>query len=180
MSLLVVFAMSCRILSTPLDMAFVDSPHAAIGTCGNDQIKIESHQRNLNALDGNDEIIDANEKDNILVGGHGNDTFYSGAGNDIYYGASGRDLFVFEGSFGEDTIADFNYARGDRIMLMLNFPEEMSFDSIVENYVEEFNGYLKFDFRNSRNFQHSVLWIKNMPKSSLTENRILIRHVDTN
>jgi Ca2+-binding RTX toxin-like protein len=45
----------------------------------------------------------------ILDGGSGNDTLHGGAGNDLLLGGDGADKFVFSGTNGIDTIADFQH-----------------------------------------------------------------------
>lgn len=54
----------------------------------------------------------------LLLGGGGNQTLISGFGNDVMRGGGGDDVFVFEASFGKDTIVDFE--RGsDKIHLTM-------------------------------------------------------------
>lgn len=47
---------------------------------------------------------DPKYKGNILVGSWGNDTLVAGKGNDLLFGGAGADAFIFDGSFGKDTI----------------------------------------------------------------------------
>ncbi|HEX8445329.1 MAG TPA: family 16 glycosylhydrolase [Sphingomonas sp.] len=64
-----------------------------------------------------------NDIDNILLGGAGvdaidgklgNDRIIGGGGNDRLTGGAGRDVFIFDGTFGHDTITDFKIGE-DRI-----------------------------------------------------------------
>lgn len=50
-----------------------------------------------------------------LWGGSGNDALWGQAGNDILYGEAGADTFHVEAGFGQDRIADFSIAEGDRL-----------------------------------------------------------------
>lgn len=69
---------------------------------------------------GNDSIFGG--KDNDTVDGGAGDDFISGdKGNDILTGGAGADIFFFffdqDGSYGTDTLTDFNSAEGDKIGL---------------------------------------------------------------
>lgn len=75
--------------------------------------------------DGND-FLDGGDGDDVLDGGKGNDLMYGGQGrdglwgeegNDTLYGGQGADAFVFGGTTGQDVIADFSFAEGDRIQI---------------------------------------------------------------
>lgn len=68
----------------------------------------------------------------ILNGAGGNDYLLGGVGNDTLIGGAGADVFVFDGSFGNDTISDFWFGAGrtDRVQLLgsdlHNFTELLS------------------------------------------------------
>jgi hypothetical protein len=64
------------------------------GTAFNDVILGQAGADILNGFSGNDTIL----------GGNGPDTINGGAGNDILRGEGGPDIFVFDKSFGNDTI----------------------------------------------------------------------------
>ncbi|WP_299085449.1 tandem-95 repeat protein [uncultured Ruegeria sp.] len=55
---------------------------------------------------GNDTLY-GGEGNDTLYGGAGNDTLYGGGGDDYLYGGTGSDEFVFNDSFGHDTIRGF-------------------------------------------------------------------------
>jgi Ca2+-binding RTX toxin-like protein len=57
-----------------------------------------------------------------LVGGPGNDILDGKGGDDVLTGGGGSDLFVFKGGYGNDTIADFSAAQGDKVDLSA-FPD---------------------------------------------------------
>lgn len=60
-----------------------------------------------------------NAGNDALDGGKGNDYLVGGAGTDTLTGGIGDDVFVFDGSFGSDTITDFaaGLGRTDRIWI---------------------------------------------------------------
>ncbi|MDB5445118.1 MAG: hypothetical protein JWQ97_435 [Phenylobacterium sp.] len=84
---------------------------------------------------GADPHVNGNRGDDQVFGGDGNDTVFGGQGadtvhgdngddlvsgdlgNDILYGGAGADRFVFRLGFGNDWVADFNFAEGDRVQL---------------------------------------------------------------
>ena len=71
-----------------------------------------------------DDILIGNQDNDQLFGGEGADVLWGGLGddlicpnqgNDISYGNSGADRFIL--CKGQDTIKDFNFAEGDRILV---------------------------------------------------------------
>jgi Ca2+-binding RTX toxin-like protein len=84
---------------------------------------------------GDDPHVNGNIGDDIVHGGDGNDTVFGGQGNDQIFGDAGddqlsgdlgddtmtggpgADRFMFRAGSGHDTVADFNPAEGDRIVL---------------------------------------------------------------
>lgn len=67
---------------------------------------------------GGDDALWGLGDDDILVGGDGDDALIGGAGNDVMSGGSGADKFVYITPLdGQDVIADFDIAEGDRIDL---------------------------------------------------------------
>ncbi|GHD52684.1 hemolysin [Thalassobaculum fulvum] len=64
----------------------------------------------------------------VLYGNLGDDTLVGGQGDDVLSGGDGADLFVFGAAAGDDTVADFDGAGGDRV--------EIASDSGVGNLPE--------------------------------------------
>jgi glycerophosphoryl diester phosphodiesterase len=79
----------------------------------------------INGLGGNDRLSGLGGND-ILRGGAGNDTLVGGAGNDTLVGGSGADALVLQ-TGGTDTIRDFKFSEGDRILL----PASLQFSDIT-------------------------------------------------
>ena len=69
----------------------------------NDFLYGEAHNDELYGEVGNDELYGGAGNDK-LYGGDGIDTLTGGEGNDELYGGGGRDSYIFEGSYGTDTI----------------------------------------------------------------------------
>ena len=76
-----------------------------------------------------DDILIGNQDNDQLFGGEGADVLWGGLGddlicpnqgNDISYGNSGADRFIL--CKGQDTIKDFNFAEGDRILVFGDNP----------------------------------------------------------
>jgi Ca2+-binding RTX toxin-like protein len=55
--------------------------------------------------------------DDTLHGGTGNDMLHGALGNDVLIGDSGADLFAYAAGDGNDVIADFDAAQGDKVDL---------------------------------------------------------------
>lgn len=89
----------------------------------------------VNGGDGDDSYVNGNMGDDIVHGDYGNDSVYGGQnndtiygdegddflsgdlGNDLLFGGNGADRFAIGVGGGNDWVADFNYAAGDRIQL---------------------------------------------------------------
>lgn len=84
-----------------------DNPNYFPGTVGDDTVEGEGGNDILRGNAG-DDIIDGGAGNDRLYGDAGNDRIIGGEGNDILIGGTGGDVFVFDGSSGDDTIADFN------------------------------------------------------------------------
>ncbi len=95
---------------------------------GDDSIQGNSGVDFLEGNAGND-ILDGGKNSDSLDGGIGNDFLSGSRGNDVLTGGAGADDFFFwysaDGSYGVDTLTDFNRDEGDRIVLAANLPEEL-------------------------------------------------------
>ena len=77
------------------------------GTEANDRDLVGNLRNNLiDAGDGNDRLLGKNGRD-ILIGGDGRDMLNGGRGNDVLFGGDGADTFVMTGKAGRDVIKDF-------------------------------------------------------------------------
>ncbi|HTK35423.1 MAG TPA: Ig-like domain-containing protein [Caulobacteraceae bacterium] len=72
------------------------------------------------------DTVHGGDGDDTVYGGQGDDSVYGDAGDDrlsgdlgadILFGGAGADKFAFKQGGGQDWVADFNTAEGDRIML---------------------------------------------------------------
>ncbi len=72
------------------------------------------------------DTVSGGEGNDLVYGGQGDDSVYGGAGddrvsgdlgNDNLFGGSGADRFAFGQGYGQDWVADFSFAEGDRILL---------------------------------------------------------------
>ncbi|MBP2298074.1 calcium-binding protein [Azospirillum picis] len=77
---------------------------------GNDAVN------SLSGLGGDDRLFGLGGND-TLDGGSGNDWLVGGTGNDLLIGGTGGDRFVATAGGGDDTIRDFRFSQGDRIVL---------------------------------------------------------------
>jgi Ca2+-binding RTX toxin-like protein len=78
-----------------------------LGSAWNDKITGDDNINRLNGGAGND----------VLDGAGGNDYLIGGLGKDTLIGGQGADVFVFDGSFGQDSVTDFwaGAGRTDRV-----------------------------------------------------------------
>ncbi|MAU12866.1 MAG: hypothetical protein CL607_23805 [Anaerolineaceae bacterium] len=89
-------------------IATVDGNDQLYGGAGNDQLFGNAGN---DYILGGDHYLDATDGADSLYGGLGDDTIIGTGGNDYLVGGTGDDVFVFNGSHGYDTIADFT--QGD-------------------------------------------------------------------
>jgi hypothetical protein len=93
------------------------------GGVGNDILNGGVDNDTLNGGEG-DDSLDGGVDNDILNGGVGDDFLDGGRGNDILTGGEGADDFYFQfnanGSFGVDTLTDFNRSEEDKIVLAAN------------------------------------------------------------
>ncbi|MFN9355775.1 MAG: hypothetical protein ACK6A4_02950, partial [Alphaproteobacteria bacterium] len=69
------------------------------------------------------DVLDGGAGDDTILGGVGNDLVSGGIGNDTLTGGAGADSFLFRfnstpAGWGSDTILDFNYGQGDRLIAL--------------------------------------------------------------
>jgi Ca2+-binding RTX toxin-like protein len=86
-----------------------------LGANGNDTLNGLAGNDSLNGSSGNDSLNGGSGNDS-LTGYSGNDTLNGSTGNDTMNGESGNDTYVFNRSFGKDTITDSSGAS-DRLVL---------------------------------------------------------------
>ena len=103
---------------------------------GDDQVKGMAGNDTINTGSGNDkaygglgdDTLYGGEGDDYLDGGEGNDTVYGGEDDDVLRGEDGADIYVFKGSWGKDTIYD--YQSENRIRLEDCSLEDIRFSRI--------------------------------------------------
>ncbi|PZU15067.1 MAG: hypothetical protein DI606_00395 [Sphingobium sp.] len=98
-----------------------DGDDTIFGDGGNDMLYGDAGNDQLYGGDGNDQLF-GGEGHDVLNGGAGDDVLVGGAGMDRLMGGVGADRFVFNAVSdslpqAKDTILDFNFFEGDRILL---------------------------------------------------------------
>jgi len=102
------------------------------GGNGNDSITGGGGFNDLYGNNGNDTIN----------GGAGSEEIFGGSGNDHISGGAGADMFVFTGTFGDDTIADFNLSTANEKVNLGGVSSITSFSDLVANHTENVAGNL--------------------------------------
>ncbi|MGD1807593.1 calcium-binding protein [Dapis sp. BLCC M126] len=103
---------------------------------GDDNIQGNAGVDFLEGDAGNDTLEGGKDTDS-LDGGIGDDFLSGSRGNDVLTGGAGADSFFFwfnaDGSYGVDTLTDFNRGEGDKIVLAANFPvpEDARFNALT-------------------------------------------------
>lgn len=106
-----------------------------IGGAGADRLEGGSGNDFLRGDDLNADPLNAITSNDILLGGDGNDTLEGGIGNDILTGGAGSDTFVFNSSWGEDTISDFETDGGSRDLIDFSSRSDVqNFSDLVISY----------------------------------------------
>ncbi|MGD9863961.1 MAG: calcium-binding protein, partial [Pseudodonghicola sp.] len=93
--------------STPRVLTGTSGDDSLTGTAADEILKGRAGDDRL-AGGGGDDDIDGGAGDDRLIGGTGADRLAGGAGDDLLTGGKNADLFVFSGSWGTDTVADFS------------------------------------------------------------------------
>ncbi len=95
------------------------------GGVGDDSVQGNTGTDIVSGDAGND-TLEGGKGTDSLEGGVGDDFLSGGRGNDVLTGGTGADDFFFwfnaDGTYGIDTLTDFNRDEGDRIVLAANFP----------------------------------------------------------
>lgn len=106
-----------------------DGADLIYGGQGDDMVSGGEHGDTIWGGIGDDEVsgiqgadfVDGGAGTDTVHGGAGNDTLKGGSGDDLLFGAEQDDLFLFNGLFGDDTIADFVEGE-DTVRLDVNDP----------------------------------------------------------
>ncbi|WP_272950674.1 calcium-binding protein, partial [Agrobacterium vitis] len=106
-----------------------------------------------------------NSADNVLTGGAGDDVLDGSTGNDALYGGEGSDVFVFNASYGNDVVFDFQ-ASSDTIDLT-----GMGFATVSDAaaYASEIEDGVLFNFGNG-----DTLTVHGLSYASLTSSDTLM------
>ncbi|MEM7553924.1 MAG: calcium-binding protein [Cyanobacteria bacterium P01_A01_bin.84] len=87
------------------------------GRVGDDKLYGQAGNDYLYGQQGNDKL-DGGTGDDYLSGGSGDDELYGASGEDTLRGGSGADDFIFKyKNHGLDTIKDFKWTEGDKIVI---------------------------------------------------------------
>ncbi|WP_264181122.1 calcium-binding protein [Leisingera sp. McT4-56] len=118
------------------------------GNGGRNELEGLGGNDTLNGLGGNDTLLGGAGND-VLNGGAGNDTLKGGGGRDKLIGGAGDDLlsgggmadrFIFKGSFGNDTITDFQTAGTKEKIVLSQIAEITSFQDLTDEHLTEVDG----------------------------------------
>src|SRR5215207_10951802 len=117
------------------------------GTPNDDQLKGGERDDKISGEDGNDTIMGGEGNDNIkggkgddmLLGGEGDDGILGGEGNDVLNGGEGVNIMA--GGLGNDTficdlfdtIIDFNFEEGDKIIGQCSSLDQTEFERFSNN-----------------------------------------------
>ncbi|MEM8691459.1 MAG: choice-of-anchor I family protein [Pseudomonadota bacterium] len=92
-----------------------------MGNGGNDEIRSENGRNTISGGDGDDTIVGGLARDELMGdagddfinGGNSFDTITGGQGDDMLRGGRGKDDFIFEATFDDDTILDFELGQDE-------------------------------------------------------------------
>ncbi|MEM9792313.1 MAG: calcium-binding protein [Pseudomonadota bacterium] len=124
------------------------------GGAGDDTIGGSGARNTLSGGDGDDEISGRGGNDDVfgnagadvllgnggsdfLDGGTAKDTLNGGTGNDRLLGAAGGDTFVFEGSFDDDQIIDFDVNQGGEKIDLSGVASIRNFNDLRNNHLTD-------------------------------------------
>lgn len=112
------------------------------GDLGNDTLKGGNGDDKISGEDGNDlieggkgdDVLSAGIGDEGILGNEGNDMLNGGEGVDIMAGGTGNDTFICD-LF--DTIVDFNFNEGDKIIGQCSSLEQSELERSIDNILQE-------------------------------------------
>ncbi len=114
------------------------------GQAGDDRLIGQNGDDHMDGGAGDDRLRGSNGDDQMF-GGIGDDSLEGGGGNDHLTGGEGLDRFIFKGSFGNDTIEDFDAA--EVVKLRDSVAEVANFAGFVDALQID-GGDLVYDFGN--------------------------------
>lgn len=104
-----------------------DSADKLLGNAGANRLRGDGGNDTLSGKGGND----------LILGGTGRDRILGDGGDDELFGEGGADRFVFKGSFGNDTISDFQTAGLKEKVDLNRVSEITSFKDLKNNHLSE-------------------------------------------
>lgn len=118
------------------------------GEGGNDRLEGGIGNDTLGGGAGDDFVIGQNGDDRIfggvgndtIGGGAGSDTIIGGTGNDRIFGGTNSDTFIFAGSFGRDTIFDFEARNNAEKIDLSGVSSITSFNDLRANHMSSQGG----------------------------------------
>ena len=110
-----------------------------IGGIGNDRLEGGRGRDRIEGGSGDDRVEGQNGLDN-LFGGRGQDRLNGGIGNDRLTGGRDSDTFIFEGSFGNDRIMDFDVDDNNEDIDLSGVAEITDFADLLVEHVDDSTG----------------------------------------
>ena len=118
------------------------------GSSGNDNLNGGANDDTLNGDAGNDildgsvgsDVVSGGAGDDTLLGGGSADTLNGGNNNDILTGGDRGDTFIFVGSFGQDSITDFEVSSATERIDLSGVAGIVSFVDLTANHLSELGG----------------------------------------
>ncbi|UWQ57078.1 hypothetical protein K3722_11080 [Leisingera caerulea] len=118
------------------DRDTLKSIERARGSESADKLLGNGGDNRLMGLGGND-TLSGKGGDDLILGGAGRDKILGDGGNDDLFGEGGADRFIFKGTFGEDTVSDFETAGRKEKIDLSGVSNIKSFRDLKNNHLSE-------------------------------------------
>ncbi|MDO6964793.1 Ig-like domain-containing protein [Rhizobium alvei] len=144
--------------SATLRIDVTDSVDRFIGTSASDRLTGTMGADVIRGLDSADRVS----------GGAGKDRIDGGAGHDRLSGGGDSDRFVFSGSFGKDTITDFDAVGSDHDLLDISSIKSItSWNDLTSHHMRQVGDDVVIDAGSGATITLSDLWIRTLDKADV-------------
>lgn len=110
------------------------TPETLNGSDSDDVLEGSHNTYKINGFGGDDFVFGGIGNDTIS-GNEGNDTLSGGEGNDVIHSGKGSDQIIFQESWGNDHVSDFNASHNGDTLDFSQVSQIVSFNDLIEHHI---------------------------------------------